>query len=311
MPADPAGIYPTVLDQAVLAYTAAGFYIIIEQHWSAPFLKTIPNYPNGAYLAPQGQGSFSDASTSPVAFAEIATRYSKFTNVILGCFNEPFLDSFGPVVPSDVGVVQKLGGTCGRFSNNSDAGADFTITETWEVCGFQTMITAARNAGFTGPISVSDRSYAQDHSAWLTNVPTDPLKNIFADWHAYPTFGTTWGTPAYTLANYGANNSVSPTTGIKGTCYEWVLDIKAAGYPVMITEYGDHNAANTVGAPFASAITTFAKANKIGTIAWAFCVTGEPDNNLLKDTNATPCDGYGVFVKQFLTTGNTANPTHN
>jgi len=296
---DPAGIYTTVLDQAVTAYTEAGLYILIEQHWSAPWLKSIPNYPNGAFLAAEGQGAFSDASTSPFAFAEIAKRYSLFTNVMLGCFNEPFLDSFGPTVPADIGQAQTQGGTCARFVNNTDAGADYTINETWAVEGFQGMINAARGAGFKGPISVSDRSYAQDLSAWLTNKPTDPLNCLFADWHAYPTFGAKWGTPAYAYANYGAPGSVSPTTGIKGTCYDWALAIKTAGYPVMITEYGDQNSPGTVGAPFATPLLTWAEANKVGTIAWAFCVTQSTSNNLLKDTSGTPCDGYGVAVKNW------------
>ena len=310
IPADPVGIYSVIVDQAILEYTAAGFYILLEQHWNAPFLKTIPNYPNGAFLAPEGQGSFSDATTSPAAFAEIATRYSKFTNVLLGCFNEPYLDSFGPTVPADVGVAQKSGGTCARFVNGTDGGNDYTITETWELCGFQNMIDAARNAGFTGPISVSDRAYAQDFSAWLTNVPKDSLNNIFADWHPYPAYGTVWGTPDYNYAPFGKPGSKSET-GVIGTCYEWALNIKAAGYPIMITEYGDKNTANTIGAPFASTLTTWAVANKIPTIAWAFMVTNSPNFSLLKDVNGTPTDGYGVFTKQFLTTGNTTNTTSN
>jgi hypothetical protein len=301
IPADPAGIYFSIMDQMMMTYTAAGLYIELEEHWNAPFLKTIPGYPNGAFLAPEGQGQFSDAQTSAPAAAQLAQRYKNFKNLLMGCFNEPDLDGFGPTVPADVGVCQRDGGTCARFINNTDAGADYTITETWEVCGFQTKINAIRNAGFTGPISVSDRNWAQDLSAWLKYKPTDPLNNIFADWHFYPDNGQPFNSAAYALGNFGAPGSQSATSGVTGTCYEWAQNILAAGYPVFITEYGGQNSAGSPPDNFVAGALAFAKANGISTAAWAFCVTGSANNNLLKNTNGDPCDGFPLQVKAYLT----------
>lgn len=302
-PGDPigGGAYFSDLDAAITAITAAGKYWILDAHWSAPWLLTIPGYANGAFLAPMGQGPYMNVKTSPAALKALAKRYSLFTNGALEPFNEPMLeDAGGPCVPAGILSVMLNGGTCAAFTNNSDGGADYTIKETWGVYGWQQAVTDIRAAGFTGPILLGSPGWSGDLSGFLTAVPADPLKAIVAVWHAYPAPGTTFGTSAYALPNLGAAGSVSPVTGVKGTAFLWAQAIQAAGYPVFATEYGGQNTAGTAGEPFTAAITAFFAANKIGSTAWAFMVAGDAANVLLADTTGTPTPGYGLVAQAFV-----------
>lgn len=302
-PGDPVGggAYLADLDAAIVALTAAGKYWILDAHWSAPWLLTIPGYANGAFLAPLGQGPFMNTRTSPAALKLLAKRYSLFTNGAIEAFNEPMLeDAGGPCVPAGILAVMLAGGTCGAFTNNSDGGADFTLKETWGVYGWQQAVTDIRAAGFTGPIFLGSPGWSGDLSGFLTAVPVDPLKQLVAVWHAYPAPGTTFGTPAYALPGLGAANSVSPVTGVKGTAFAWAQAIQAAGYPVFATEYGGQNTAGTVGEPFTTAITAFFAANKIGSTAWAFMVAGDAANILLADITGTPTPGYGLVAQAYV-----------
>lgn len=296
IPADPAGNFMSVLDQAVLAYTQAGLCVILDQHWTAPKF-TVPGQAHPMFLAPEGQGSFADMDTGIAFINTIATRYKLFPNVAIDLFNEPYLGSFGLGWP-DVSAAQLNGGVCPIFANNSDGGADFKMTFNWNVAGFNQMVAAARVAGFTGLLLISDRQYAQDLSAWLKNLVTDPLNNFAASWHVYPTYNTVYGTPAYNLANFGAANSTSQA-GVVGTCYQWAQQILAAGYPVVATEYGGQNKAGTVGEPFTSGALAFFDANGISSFAWGFMVAGLNENVLLSNTTGTPTPGFGQVVQAY------------
>jgi hypothetical protein len=70
-----------------------------------------------------------------------------------------------------------------------------------------------------------------------------------------------------------------------------------AGYPVLTTEYGDHDVPGTVGAPFASILLPWADALGISYHGWTWDPWLDPDNVLIKDATGTPTDGFGVYVK--------------
>ncbi len=93
-------------------------------------------------------------------------------------------------------------------------------------------------------------------SQWLANEPTDPLKQIAAVWHAYPAYGTTWGTTAYTLPGGGEAS------------YSNAQSIISAGIPVIITESGDQDTAGTVGAPFESKLLPWADKAGASYLGW-------------------------------------------
>jgi len=67
---------------------------------------------------------------------------------------------------------------------------------------------------------------------------------------------------------------------------------------VIITEFGDHNATGSVGAPFASNLLPWADTNGVSYLGWTWDDWSGSDYILIKDAAGTPSDGYGVYVKQ-------------
>jgi hypothetical protein len=158
----------------------------------------------------------------------------------------------------------------------------------WNIASYQAMINAVRATGATNVLLIGSVSYTADLSGWLSHKPSDPLNQIAATWHPYPTYGSTWGTPAWAQPNY------SPEI------FTEVQNILAAGIPVIATETGDQDTAGTVGAPLVQTITTFADANGVSVLGWTWDVWQDPDFVLIKDVNGTPTDGYGVFFQNWL-----------
>ncbi len=75
----------------------------------------------------------------------------------------------------------------------------------------------------------------------------------------------------------------------------------AAGYPVVITETGDHDTPGTVGSPFVSKVLPWADAHNVSYLGWTWNVWQDPDYVLIKDATGTPTDGYGQYFQQHLT----------
>ncbi|MDP8986405.1 MAG: glycoside hydrolase family 5 protein, partial [Pseudomonadota bacterium] len=125
-------------------------------------------------------------------------------------------------------------------------------------------------------------------SQWLANKPKDSLNQIAAVWHAYPAYGTTFGTAAYALPGGGQAS------------YDNAKAVLRAGIPVIITETGDHNVQGTVDAPFASKLLPWADTVGASYLGWTWDVWQNGDHILIKDKSGTPSDGYGVYFKQHL-----------
>ncbi len=266
---DPGGNYRATVQAAVTSATAAGLYVILDLHWTAP----------GGNCA-AAQNPMADADKSLTFWTQIATQFKSAPNVMFEAFNEPFLYW---VTPSESPwTVLRNGGTVTQFVTG---GVPYSETVSWQSAGMQQIVTAIRATGARNVILVSGQNYTSDLSQWLANRPADPLNQIAATWHAYPSYGTTFGTPAYTLPNYGA------------AAYAATSAIMAAGIPVLITEFGDHDAPGTASAPFASSLLPWADANKVGYLGWTWDVWANPDFVLIKDAAGTPSDGYGVYVK--------------
>jgi hypothetical protein len=77
-----------------------------------------------------------------------------------------------------------------------------------------------------------------------------------------------------------------------------VQRILGAGFPVIITEFGDHNSAGTTTAPFASNLLPWADQNGVSYLGWAWDVWLNTDNVLITNAAGDPTPGYGAYVKQ-------------
>ncbi len=267
--ADPGGNYQATVATSVAAATAAGFYVILDLHWTAP-----------GNACPMAQNPMADADHSIEFWTSIATRFKGNSNVIFELFNEPYLYWLSPG-ETNWGVLLN-GGTETQYVTG---GTPYQIALNWPAAGMQQMVNAVRATNATNVILASGVTWAQDLSQWLANKPNDPLNQLGAVWHAYPTYGTTFGTPAYIQPNFGPQ------------VFTEVEGILAAGYPVVITEFGDHDAAGTASAPFASNLLPWADTHGVSYLGWAWDLWQNADDVLISSAAGAPSPGYGVYVK--------------
>jgi endoglucanase len=202
-------------------------------------------------------------------------------------FNEPFMnvDFTGDQWQY---IMFGTGGAFSGYPATSTKGNQQNIATPWTIASYQAMINAVRATGATNPVLIGSLSYTADLSGWLSHVPTDPLNQMAATWHPYPTYGAAFGTPA------SAQPDFAPQV------FTEVQAIFAAGIPVIATETGDQDSAGTVGAPLVATITAFADKMGMSLLGWTWDVWTNPDDVLIKDVNGTPTDGYGQFFHNWM-----------
>lgn len=275
---DPGGNYRKAVQDQVAAATAAGLYVILDLHWSAP-----------GDACPMLQTQMANRDHSLAFWTSVATQFKNNPAVLFELFNEPFLN-FDFTGDPWAYMMRGSGGAFSGYPATSGSGNWQDVKQAWAIASYQAMVNAVRATGARNVVLVGALQYCQDLSGWLEHRPTDPLSQMAAVWHPYPTFGKTWGTSAYAKPNY------SP--GI----FTDVKQILAAGIPVIATETGDRNVPGTIGAPLVAAITGWADQQEISVIGFTWNVWTEPDNVLIKDVDGTPTDGYGQVFRNWLKT---------
>lgn len=267
--ADPGSNYQATVAASVASASAAGLYVILDLHWTAP-----------GNACPMAQNPMADDDHSIAFWTSVAKTFKGDPNVIFELFNEPYLFWLG-ANETDWGVLQNGGGETQYVTG----GTPYQVALNWTAAGMQQMVDAVRATSATNVILSSGVNWAKDLSSWLVNKPNDPLHQLGAVWHAYPAYGTTFGTPAYIQPDY-APQIWSNVTGIL-----------AAGYPVVITEYGDHDAPGTTSAPFASNLLPWADLHGVSYMGWTWDLWQNADNVLITDEAGAPTPGFGVYVR--------------
>jgi aryl-phospho-beta-D-glucosidase BglC (GH1 family) len=285
--ADPGNNYKTRLKAAIDRATLEGLYVILDLHMSAP-RDTLNAVGGVTTQCAEFQNVMADADFSVQFWSEIATAYKTYPNVMFELFNEPYLTQWTFTSMTDaqlwtglrdgIQVDAYVKGATGVAASN-------TVGHKWQSAGFQGMLDAVRATGATNVVLTSGMNWAGNLQYWYTYRPIDPISQLAAAWHAYPTFGAAWGTASYQLPNYGES------------AYTWAQNLLNNNIPVVVTEYGDQNSTGTVGAPFASTLLPRLDSLGISYLGWTFTVAGMTDNQLIKDNNGTPTDGYGTYVK--------------
>jgi hypothetical protein len=120
-------------------------------------------------------------------------------------------------------------------------------------------------------------------------APQDPLKQLACSWHAYPKFGSPYGTTEYTQPGFGSQ------------AYIWADKILNAGYPIVVGETGDRSAPGTADAPFLAVLLPWADKNSVSVVGWTWNAWGAAEAVLIKDPSGTPTDGYGKAFRVWLT----------
>lgn len=273
---DPGGNYQSAVKSQVDLATAAGLYVILDLHWTAP-----------GNTCPMLQTQMADADHSIAFWTSIAKQFKSYPSVMFELFNEPFLD-FEFSGNAWTYMMKGTGGSFSGYPATSGSGNWQDIKQSWAIASYQAMIDAVRATGASNVVLVGTVSYSQDFSQWLANRPTDPLKQMAAVFHPYPTYGAALGSAAYAQPNYAPE------------VFSDAQNILAAGIPVIATETGDRNTDGTSGAPLVSTVTQWADQNGVGVIGWTWDVWGNPDNVLIKDVDGTPTDGYGQVFRDWL-----------
>jgi hypothetical protein len=144
--------YQQAIKNYVNTITAAGLYVVLDLHWSAP----------GTTKA-TGQQVMADMDHSVAFWTSVAQTFKSSSNVIFDLYNEP----------------QGISWSCWKNGGSSCQGAPFPIA------GMQTLVNAVRAAGATNVVMLGGVGYSNDLSGWLANKPTDSANNLVASWHAY------------------------------------------------------------------------------------------------------------------------------
>ena len=269
--ADPGGNYQTTVAKSVAQATAAGLYVIIDLHLSAPG--------NGC---PSAQNAMADADHALAFWTSVAAAFKNHANVVFELFNEPFLDQAPLQGATPWEALLHGSGTIGSYNVGSNPPI---VNEAWHPTGMQQMLDAVRGAGATNVVLTSTLAYSSAMDGWLQYHPTDSIvpSQVGAVWHAYPA-------PAHPQQT---NCIGLPSCSAK--VLESVQAILAAGYPVVITEFGDAVGGST--APFASVLLPFADANGISYFAWTWDPWIGTAYYLITDGGGHPSAGYGAYVK--------------
>jgi hypothetical protein len=273
---DPGNNYKSSVETQVAEANAVGLYVILDLHWAAP-----------GTVCPMLQAQMADADHSLAFWTSVAGEFKSNPAVLFELFNEPFFD-FEFSGNDWSYMMLGTGGSFTGYPATSNSGNWQDVKHAWPVASYQAMIDVVRATGASNVVLVGTMQYDQDFSSWLSYRPSDPLGQMAAAWHAYPTFGTSWGTAAYAQPNF------SP--GI----FTEVQNIRAAGIPVIATETGDQDSPGTVGAPLVSTVTSFADQNGVSVVGWAWDVWSESSNVLIVSADGTPTDGYGQFFQNWM-----------
>lgn len=260
----PAGSYQAAVTKLVGDLRAAGFYVILDLHWSAP----------AGQLA-LSQNPAPDEDHSPSFWKSVAGTFAGDTGVIYDLYNEPFFYWLAPGGP-DENTCLWNGCTLTQYETG---GTPFTITANWRSAGFNELIGDIRSTGAKNVIMAGGTNWARDLSGWLAHKPAD--SNVVASWHSYPS----------------ANPSLLSECAAQW-CWDQVIAPLAAKVPVIVGETGDSAAGPETYLP---GFLPYAGAHGLDVVAWTWNAWTNPDDVLVTNMQTgTPTAGEGMTFKAWL-----------
>lgn len=278
--ADPGRNYRATIIAAVNEATAAGLYVILDLHWSGPKVPVpgqVAPVPQTPFEAGGGQNPMADLDHSLGFWATLANTFRDNPAVLFDLYNEPY---FWWIAPGQhEWELWRDGGTITQYVTGAEP---YQVSYAWQSAGMQAMLNAVRKTGATNVVIASGVNWAGNLSGWLAHRPEDPLHQLAAGWHAYP---------------HKRELSIPASGTVQ---YAYALGLTSAGFPVIITETGEHNAPGTVGAPLMSELLPWADQHDISYLGWTWNVWQNPDNVLIRDADGTPTDGYGRQFRDHL-----------
>ncbi|HVY22949.1 MAG TPA: cellulase family glycosylhydrolase [Steroidobacteraceae bacterium] len=283
--ADPGHNYKKRLKEIVDRATAENLYVILDLHATAP--DDYSNAANGISTQCAFElNPLPDQDHAPEFWKELASTYKDYPNVMFELFNNPYIDEWPYFKGNKRSAWQAL--RDGTVVNLYLPLWPSLKKHTWRSAGMQQLLDTVRSTGATNVILQGSISHSSDLELWLTYKAIDPLNQTAAAWHAFPGKEFKWGERCYNF----------PGPWCDERAYSYASAILAAGYPVIVTEFGDKNSPGTTGAPFVSSLLPHLDALGISYLGWTFSATALLENQLIKDNFGTPTDGYGEYVKK-------------
>jgi endoglucanase len=234
--------YRSFIVNYVNALHAAGLYTHISLMWAAPG-STTATY----------QGPAPNADHSPEMWRQMAETWKNDPMVMLAPYGEPHGISWACLRDGGCSLSYK--------------GATYTAA------GMQQAVNVMRGAGYSGPIVIPGRDYANDLSQWLAYKPSDPLNQLVAEAHIY-----------------GGN--VCSTT----SCFNSQIAPVTAQVPVLFGETGPHYADADCGSAKIAEILDWADAHGIHYETWTWNTWGSC-NSLITSFDGTPRGAYGAYIR--------------
>jgi endoglucanase len=272
---DRLGRYRADVKQAVDAAAKAGFFVVLDLHNAAP-----------SDFCPSGD-RMANMDNSVPFWTSVAETFKNAPHVAFDLYNEPH--DMG-AKDLDLRVSHRLEEAFGT----DRAGKLQKIPHVYQTAGWNDLIAAVRSAGAGNVVLVGSLVYSGDNTRWLQQVPDDrqPPKDfkgswtpqLAAAWHVYPKWGASPGDAKYlTLNNKGS--------------LEKAQEIVAAGYPVVITEFGDNNEQ----APFVAHWLPKFDAAGLSYLAWAWSPPTKINRKgeqfqLTRNGQGKPTPGFGKAV---------------
>jgi len=273
--------YQEAIETWVADLNAAGLYVILDLHWSAPGTENA-----------DGQRPMPDDHS--VAFwSSVASVFQNNHAVVFDAFNEPYSPQANGNSVLAVSWSCWLDGGCPVPVANQDD--PINDSDTYTAVGMQAIVSAIRATGATQPIILGGLSYANDLSGWLAHEPVDPDHQLAASFHNY----------------YGESCDTT-------SCWNTVIAAVAAQVPVVTGEFDQgFDCASPPTSP--SGLTTFdttfmnwADGAGVSYLAWGWWVLGntstrcsalgDPGDNydLVSDYNGTATSPDGTNLRSHL-----------
>jgi endoglucanase len=264
--------YRQAVESYVSALTAAGLYVILDLHWSAP----------GTVVA-DGQRPMPDEH-SGAFWSSVASTFKEDHGVVFDAFNEPF----SPATNGDTGFG--VDWDCWRngsenqncFLPTSKDGDPPDNNSLYSPVGMQYLVNQIRATGATQPILLGGLDYANDLTQWLASEPNDPLGQLAASFH-----------------NYQGKNCDN------ASCWNTTIASVAAQVPVVTGEFDQDVCTPST---FDSDYMNWADAHGVSYLAWGWWVLSPQEISadgcsayyLITDPSGTPAAPNGTVLHDHL-----------
>lgn len=253
--------YQSAIVKLVSHLQAAGFYVILDLHWSAP----------GSQRA-LSQNPAPDEDHSPAFWSSVASTFAADPGVLFDLYNEPYY--YWTTAGENEWQCLWQGCTLTEYVTG---GSPYTVTASWQTAGFDQLTSLIRAAGAPNVIMAGCTDWANDCSDWASSFAQwgSGDRDTVVSWHSY------------------GGESCDTTS-----CWNSVIAPLTARYPVVVGETGDNSSPPGVYLP---TFLPWAASQGLSVLAWTWNAWEDSGNVLVTNMESgAPTTGEGVLFQAWL-----------